>query len=91
MTEITHDAAARRYSLTINGAEAHLDYERDSAGAMRITHTNVPQMLGGRGLGKRLVARAVEDALAKGMPIASTCWFATELIEKNPEWKAALT
>ncbi|MEM7766905.1 MAG: GNAT family N-acetyltransferase [Pseudomonadota bacterium] len=90
MTDIQHDIAARRYSLTIEGIEAHLDYDRRADGAIHITHTNVPRMLGGRGLGKQLVTRAVEDSLAKGLPVASSCWFATELIEAHPDWKAAL-
>ena len=89
-TDITHDIAAGRYSLTIEGVEAHLDYQRKADGTVHITHTLVPKVLGGRGLGKRLVTRAVEDAIAKGLPIASSCWFATELIEKTPPWKAAL-
>jgi len=90
MTVIQHDGSARRYSIILDGVEAHLDYERRSDGAIHITHTLVPKVLGGRGLGKQLVTRAVEDALAKGLPIASSCWFATELIEGNDTWKAAL-
>lgn len=90
MTDIAHDVGARRYSLVIDGVAAHLDYERGSDGTVHITHTTVPTMLGGRGLGKQLVTRAVEDALAKGVPIASSCWFASELIARNGAWKAAL-
>lgn len=90
MTEIFHDVGARRYSLSIEGVEAHLDYERLGDGTVHITHTIVPEVLGGRGLGKQLVTRAIEDALAKGVPIASSCWFATELIARDPAWKAAL-
>ena len=90
MTEISHYMTARRYTLSIDGVEAQLDYERRSDGALHITHTLVPEVLGGRGLGKALVTRAVEDALAKGLPIASSCWFATDLIARNPNWKTSL-
>lgn len=90
MSDIHHDVSAGRYSLSIEGLSAYLDYERRSDGAVHILHTQVPQALGGRGLGKRLVARAAEDAISKGLPISSSCWFATDLIQKNPDWAGAL-
>jgi hypothetical protein len=85
---ISHDAKRRRYSLVIDGTEAYLTYERPADGRMHIIHTIVPDSLGGRGLGKRLVTRAVEDAIAAGNKVSSACWFATALIEKKPVWSA---
>jgi hypothetical protein len=87
---ITHDATRRRYSLVIEGAEAYLTYDRTPIDTVHITHTIVPDQLGGRGFGKRLVAQAVEDAIAAGDRIASSCWFATALIEKKPVWAAQM-
>jgi hypothetical protein len=87
---ITHDAEARRYSLVIDGTEAYLTYERPADGRMHITHTIVPDRIGGRGLGKRLVARALEDAIAAGDRVSSSCWFATALIGKSPAWTAQM-
>ena len=87
---ISHDAARRRYSLVIGGTEAYLTYERPADGRMHITHTIVPDRIGGRGLGKRLVARALEDAIAAGDRVSSSCWFATALIEKTPAWAAQM-
>jgi uncharacterized protein len=87
---ITHDAAKRRYSLVIDGIEAYLTYERPAPDRMHVTHTIVPDKIGGRGLGKRLVTRAMEDAIAAGDKVSSSCWYATALIEKTPEWSALL-
>ena len=87
---ISHDAVRQRYSLVIDGTEAYLTYERPGDARMHITHTIVPDKLGGRGLGKRLVARALEDAIAAGDKVSSQCWFATALIEKKPVWAAQL-
>jgi uncharacterized protein len=87
---ISHDAARRRYSLVIGGAEAYLTYERPEDGRMHITHTIVPDRIGGRGLGKRLVARALEDAIAAGDRVSSSCWFATALIGKTPAWASQM-
>jgi uncharacterized protein len=87
-TEIKHDTDAHRYSLVIDGTEAYLTYERPSPDRIHITHTIVPDKIGGRGLGKRLVTRAMEDAIAAGDKVSSSCWYATALIEKTPEWSA---
>ena len=57
---------------------------------MHITHTIVPDRIGGRGLGKRLVTRAMEDAIVAGDKVSSSCWYATALIEKKPDWTAQL-
>ena len=89
-TEIKHDTNAHRYSLVIDGTEAYLTYERPAKDRIQITHTIVPDKIGGRGLGKRLVTRAMEDAIAAGDKVSSSCWYATALIEKTPDWAAQL-
>ena len=48
---ISHDVDAHRYSLVVDGTEAYLTYERPSPGRIHITHTIVPDNIGGRGLG----------------------------------------
>ena len=88
--DIRHDAARRRYSLVIDGVEAYLTYERPKAKHRHITHTIVPDALGGRGLGKRLVARVMEDVAAEGETVSSSCWFASALIDKSPDWAKLL-
>ena len=89
-TEIKHDTNAHRYSLVVDGTEAYLTYERPAKGRIHITHTIVPDRIGGRGLGKRLVTRAMEDAIVAGDKVSSSCWYATALIEKKPDWTAQL-
>ncbi|MBU1286892.1 MAG: N-acetyltransferase [Alphaproteobacteria bacterium] len=88
--EIKHDKDARRYSVVIEGTEAYLTYERPTPDRIHVTHTIVPDAIGGRGLGKRLVTRAMEDAIAAGDKVSSSCWYASGLIEKTPEWSAQL-
>ncbi len=87
---IHHDETRHRYSLRLEGVEAYLTYEQPREGLIHITHTIVPEAIGGRGIGKRLVHRAVGDALARGDALSSSCWFATVLIEKKPAWREAL-
>ncbi|MCA8902499.1 MAG: N-acetyltransferase [Hyphomonas sp.] len=86
MSEITHDENLMRYSLFMDGLEAYLTYERPREGHRHITHTIVPGPLGGKGLGKRLVTRLMEDVILCGETVSSECWFASALIEKSPQW-----
>lgn len=89
MNEIHHDELRRRYSLFKDGLEAYLTYERPREGHRHITHTIVPGRLGGHGLGTQLVTRCLEDIVANGETVSSSCWFASDLIEKTPAWAAA--
>ena len=88
--EIRHDAARQRYSLVIDGVEAYLTYERPKPGQRHITHTIVPDALGGRGIGKKLVTRVMGDIIAAGETVSSSCWFASGVIDKTPDWKKQL-
>ena len=83
---ITHDTARQRYSLVIDGVEAYLTYERRQPGVRHITHTIVPDAIGGRGIGKRLVTRIIEDIRAAGEKVTSSCWYASGVIDKTAEW-----
>ncbi len=87
---IRHDEKRGRYSLLIAGTEAYLTYERPRPGHRHVTHTIVPDPLGGRGIGRRLVARLMEDVTASGETVSSACWFASRLIERSPDWRARL-
>lgn len=86
--EITHDAARQRYSLILDGVEGYLTYERRQPGVRHITHTIVPDAIGGRGIGKRLVTRILEDIKANGEKVSSSCWYASAIIDKTPDWAA---
>ena len=86
--EIIHDPGRQRYSLLVEGVEAYLTYEIRQPGVRHITHTIVPDAIGGRGFGKRLVTRIMEDIEAAGEKVTSTCWYASGVIDKTPGWAA---
>jgi uncharacterized protein len=81
--EILHDAARQRYSLVIEGLEAYLTYDRPRPGHRHITHTIVPDALSGRGLGKKLVTRLMDDVIAARETVSSSCWFASSLMRQS--------
>lgn len=78
------------YAVRIDGAEARLTYSRAGEGLIIIDHTEVPDALRGRSVGKALVQRAVEDARREGRSIIPLCPFAKAQISRHPEWQDVL-
>lgn len=91
-TEVQHQATSEggRYVTLIGEHEAEMTYTRSEDGTMTIDHTHVPKALGGQGIGKTLVKRAVYDARKRGKKIVAKCPYAKAQIEKNEDWRDVL-
>ena len=79
------------YRLTLRGHAAEMTYSRAGESLIIIDHTAVPEALRGRGIGEKLVARAVEDARAAGLKIIPLCPFAAEQFRRHPEFGDVLS
>jgi len=73
-----------RFTITEDGHVAELVYRLDGDRIV-LTHTGVPDQLGGRGIGGKLVEQAVAKAKAEGLTIVPQCPFAKGWIEKHPD------
>ena len=82
--EVRNNEAANRYELEVDGQLAIAEY-RLRPGRISFTHTEVPDALEGRGIGKRLVKAALDDARAKGLKVVPICPFVKHFIETHPE------
>ena len=82
--EITDNAKEGRFEVHIDGVRAELLY-RVRGGRLVIEHTGVPDELAGHGLGGKLVAAAVNKAIAGGLTVVSVCPFATSWLSKHPD------
>ena len=80
---VVDDVDNHRFVLTIDGHEAQLVYERVED-RLVLVHTEVPDDLGGRGVGGRLVRHALEVAAAEGRRVDARCPFARSWIEEHP-------
>lgn len=72
-----------QFTFTENQNTAHLDYH-DANGIRTISHTIVPDALGGRGIGTQLARAALDDARENGLRVHSLCPFIDHFVAKNP-------
>lgn len=82
---IEHDAAASRFQTLVDGQRAVLDYDLDD-GVMVITHTGVPEAIGGRGIAAALTRFALEHARAAGWKVIPACAYATTFMQRHGEY-----
>lgn len=82
---IRHDEAAHRFVAHVDGVEAYLEYVPED-GRIVITHTIVPEAVGGRGIAAQLVAAALEHARSAGLKVLPSCSYAEAYLDKHPEY-----
>lgn len=63
---------------------------RIEPGRLVLRHTEVPESMGGRGIGGQLVRTALETARAEQLTVAPWCEFARTWLEQHPEATAGV-
>jgi uncharacterized protein len=81
---VTDNQDGSRLEIKADGELAELVY-RTRAGRLILIHTEVPEALGGRGLGGELVRAAIRKATAEGMTLVPLCPFARSWLERHPD------
>ena len=82
---IRHDAQQQRFDTEADGHAAHLEYRRHGD-VLTITHTRVPEAIGGRGIAAHLVRAALEHARAEGLKVAPACSYAAVFMQRHGEY-----
>ncbi len=82
--EIQHDPDRRRFSTVLDGQTAVIDYALDE-NVMTITHTGVPDAIGGRGVAAALMSKALDTARHSGWQVYPACSYAAAYLAKHPE------
>ncbi len=87
--DIRHEPDHPRFATNVDGVEAVLDYHREGD-FMVITHTGVPDAIGGRGVAGQLTRAAFEHARAEGWSVRPACSYAAGWAERHPEYSQLL-
>ena len=87
--DVHHDTRAHEFSAELEGHRAELQYRlRD--GVMTITHTGVPDEIGGRGVAAELTRVALETARANGWKVVPACAYADAFMRRHREYEDLL-
>jgi predicted GNAT family acetyltransferase len=87
---VSDDSAHRRFVVDDTDGRAHLLYARQP-GRLILVHTEVPDDLGGRGLGGELVRAAVDEARAEQLTLVPWCPFARRWLQQHPDVAGTVT
>jgi predicted GNAT family acetyltransferase len=82
--EVTDNRELSRFEIRIGDAVALLAHRR-RADRLVLVHTEVPEELGGRGLGGALTRAAIDRAAAEGLTVVPLCPFARSWLERHPD------
>jgi predicted GNAT family acetyltransferase len=82
--EVVDNEAASRLEVQADAGLAELVY-RKNGNRLVLVHTEVPEALGGRGIGGQLVQAAISKAVETGMTIVPLCPYARSWLERHPE------
>ena len=84
---VLHQPEAHRFVIHLDGYVARVDYAL-RPGAIVLKHTEVPDALGGRGVGSALARHALDWAAAQGLKVDPQCDFMRGYIDKHSEYQA---
>jgi uncharacterized protein len=84
--EVKNNTRAGRFEVQIDGNLAVLDYQLDGQ-VMTITHTEVPEALGGRGIAGQMAQTALDFAKANQYSVLPLCSFINTYIRRHPEYQ----
>jgi predicted GNAT family acetyltransferase len=85
MSDVRDNPAKNQFELIVDGHTALAAY-RLKPGVITFTHTEVPEALGGRGIGSQLAKGALDQARGRGLKVVPLCPFIKGYIGKHPEY-----
>lgn len=83
---IFNNEEQQQFQATINGESASLEY-RLYDGKIVLMHTEVPENLGGRGIGSALAHYALDYARTRHLPVKVYCPFVLTFLKRHPEYQ----
>jgi predicted GNAT family acetyltransferase len=90
MSEVPENVAEERFEVTEDGHLAELVYHVHGD-RLTLIHTEVPDELGGRGIGGILVKAALARAARDHLTIVPSCPFARSWLEKHRDQIGGVT
>jgi predicted GNAT family acetyltransferase len=74
-----------RFELKVEGQTSYVFYET-KGGIITFSHTDVPLVMSGKGVGSRLIKGALDAARARGLKVVAECPFVSAYIKKHKDY-----
>ena len=87
--EVNNNLEEKRYEAFYEGKLIKIDYIK-AKNKIYLTHTEVPQELEGKGLGKMIVEQALMDIEQQGKELVPLCPFVAAFLKRHPDWSRLL-
>jgi predicted GNAT family acetyltransferase len=82
---VSHNQAAHCFEARVDGYRCVVDYLLND-GVMTVTHTGVPQEVGGRGIAAELTKFVLDAATQAGWKLIPVCSYTAAYIRRHPEY-----
>jgi predicted GNAT family acetyltransferase len=83
--DVRHNSPEQRFDMEHDGVVAMISY-RERNGVLRLVHTEVPESMGGGGVGGALVKAAFDYARQHQLKVQPLCSFAAAWLKRHPEY-----
>ena len=83
--DVEHEPERKRFVIRVEGDEALLEY-RLRGRRLTITHTEVPEHLGGRGIAAALTTAALRFVREGRLKVVPQCAYAAAFMERHTEY-----
>lgn len=84
--ELKNNTDEKYYSIQVERYHPRVEYIKTTE-KIFLTHTEVPKVLEGKGIGSSLVKLVLEDVERLGLTLVPLCPFVAMYIKRHPEWK----
>ncbi|OJW18002.1 GNAT family N-acetyltransferase [Mucilaginibacter sp. 44-25] len=83
--ELVNNEAIHNFELMVDGHRSFIDYQVRGE-KIYLIHTEVPEVLQGRGVAEALVEKAFTYIESKGQKVVPLCAYVQIFLKKHPEW-----
>jgi uncharacterized protein len=84
-----HDPTGQQFRLTVDGQVAWVDYEIRE-GVMYLLHSEVPEALRGKSVGKMLVEQTFEYLKAHSQKAVAVCSYIRAVATRSATWRTII-
>ena len=88
---VVDNAELKRYEVYVGAELAGFTDYHAQPGLVTLKHTEVDPAFGGRGIGSRLVAGALDDIRERGAGVLPICPFVRAYLQRHPEYADLVT